>query len=157
MFIMKWKDNKKGILAIEILIIIAIITIGLSSLLGLIEFSLRNSNSAKETTKALNLTKEAIEATRSIKYEDWNKMADGNHGLTNASGYWDFEGTEDIIDEFTRTILIESVQRDTNDNIVESGGTNDLDTKKITVTVFWQEKEKTRQIEIPTYLTNWKQ
>lgn len=157
MFIMKWKDNKKGILVIEVLIVVAIITIGLSNLLGLTEFSIRGSNLAKETAKALNLTKEAIEATRSIRDGDWDKMIGGNHGLTNADGYWDFEGTENIIDEFTRTILIENVQRDTNDNIVESGGTNDLDTKKITVIISWYEKGKIRQIEIPTYLTNWKQ
>jgi len=153
MFIIQWKDNKKGIAVIEILIVIAIITITLTSILGLTNFSLKASILAKETTQAVNLAQEAIEAVRSIRDGNWDKMANGNHGLTNAGGNWDFEGTENIINEFTRTVLIEGVQRDANDNIIESGGTSDPDTKKITATVSWKEKER----EIITYLTNWKQ
>jgi len=46
--------------------------------------------------------------------------------------------------------------RDSNSNIVESGGTNDPNTKKVTVTVSWEERGRDHKLEIFTYLTNWK-
>ena len=149
-----WKfNNKKGILTIEILIVVAIIAVTLTSLLGLVSFSLRAATLIKESTLADTLAKETIEAVRSIRDGEWNKITNGNHGITNISGYWDFSGTENIIDGFTRTILIEDVQRDANDNIVESDGVNDPNTKKVTATVSW----KSKKVEIITYLTNWKE
>ncbi len=144
--------NKKGIVVVEILIVIGIIAIVVSSLLGVVVFSLKLSASVKETTIADALAREAVEVTRSIRDSDWNKITNGNHGLTNTGGYWDFSGTENIINGFTRAILIEDVQRDNNNNIVESGGTNDPDTKKVTVTVSWEN----RKVEIITYFTNWR-
>lgn len=149
---MSFKKNNKGFSIIEILVAIFIIAITLTSLLGLTNSSLKTSILIKETTQSVNLAQEAIEAVRSIRDGDWNKITNGNHGLTSTGGYWDFDGTENIINSFSRTILIENTQRDTNDNIVENGGTNDPDTKKIIVTVSWKNKET----ELVTYLTNWK-
>lgn len=149
---MSFKKNNKGFSIIEILVAIFIIAITLTSLLGLTSSSLKTSILIKETTQSVNLAQEAMEAVRSIRDGDWNKITNGNHGLTSIGGYWDFDGTENIINSFSRTILIENTQRDTNDNIVENGGTNDPDTKKIIVTVSWKNKET----ELVTYLTNWK-
>lgn len=149
---MSFKKNNKGFSIIEILVAIFIIAITLTSLLGLTNSSLKTSILIKETTQSVNLAQEAMEAVRSIRDGDWNKITNGNHGLTSTGGYWDFDGTENIINSFSRTVLIENTQRDTNDNIVENGGTNDPDTKKIIVTVSWKNKET----ELVTYLTNWK-
>lgn len=147
--------NKKGILAIEILIAVAIIAVTLTSVLGLATFSLSVSTLMRETTQANNIAQETMEAVRNIRDGDWNKVTNGNHGLTNAAGFWDFDGVENVINGFTRTALIEDVQRDANDDIVESGGIIDADTKKITVIVSWQEKGRTHDVKIITYLTNW--
>lgn len=133
--------NKKGISLIEILIVVAIILITLTSLLGVAVFSLKLSTLVKNTTIAVNLAQEAVEVTRSIRDSDWNKITNGNHGLTNIGGYWDFAGTENIINGFTRTVLIEDVQP------------VDPETRKVIVTVSWENKK----IEIITYFTNWKQ
>lgn len=133
--------NKKGISLIEILIVVAIILITLTSLLGVAVFSLKLSTLVKNTTIAVNLAQEAVEVTRSIRDSDWNKITNGNHGLTNTGGYWDFAGTENIINGFTRTVLIEDVQP------------VDPETRKVIVTVSWENKK----IEIITYFTNWKQ
>jgi len=60
------------------------------------------------------------------------------------------QGEEDV-NSFTRKVVFENTFRDATDNIVETGGINDPNTKKATVTVSWQEK----QLEIITYFTNW--
>lgn len=149
-------QSEKGISIIEILVVIAIISIALVSLLGVASFSLKISAQMKENTQAVNLAQEAIEALRSIRDSNWTKLTNGNHGLTNALGYWDFAGTENVIDGFTRVILIENVSRDpTTDNIetAYNPANNDPNTKKLTSTVTWKDEK----VEIITYLTNWKQ
>jgi len=146
---------EKGISIIEILIVIAIITIALVSLLGVATFSLKISILIKENTQAVNLAQEAIEATRNIRDSNWTKLTNGNHGLTNAGGYWEFIGTENVINGFTRTILIENVSRNPITDDIETTynpANNDQNTKKATITVSWQDKK----VEIVTYLTNWK-
>lgn len=151
----KKSEIKKGISIIEILIVVAIITIALTGLLGITTLSLKISTLTKETTRANNLAQEAIEATRNIRDSDWDKITNGNHGLTNTGGYWDFQGTEDISNGFTRTILIESVSRNpvnTNIEPTYNPANDDPNTRKATVTVSWKDKE----VKIVTYFTNWK-
>ena len=158
----QWKDNK-GISVVEILVIIAIIGIAFASLLGLATFSLKASTSIKETTQAKNLVEETIEAVRNFR-DGTNWDTDGLGTLTAGVAYypqktadippqWQLIQGEEQIDSFTRKVIFTNVQRDGNDNIVETGGTNDPDTKKVTVTVSWENKK----VEIVTYLTNWKQ
>jgi len=159
----QWKDNK-GISIVEILVIIAIIGIAFASLLGLATFSLRASTSIKETTRANSLAQEAIEAVRNFR-DGTNWDTDGLRTLTTGIIYhpekstdtppkWQLIQGEETVGGFTRKVVFENVSRDTtNYNIVENGGENDPDTKKVTVTVSWGNKK----VEIITYLTNWKQ
>ena len=147
--------TQKGFSMIELLVAIGIITVTLTSLLGVINFSLRLMILTKETTLATVMVQEGFEAVRSIRDNDWTKLIDGNHGLTSVAGEWDFLGTENVISGFTRKILIESVSRNpATDDIEETynSSNNDPDTKKIIAIVSWKGKE----IKIATYLTNWK-
>lgn len=152
--------GNKGISIIEILIVIAILLITLTSLLGLVNFSLGAANLIKQTTKANAISQEAMEAVRSIRDSDWTKLTNGNHGLTNVAGFWNFAGTENVINGFIRTILIENVSRNPitdNIEITYNPTNNDPDTKKATATVSWQERGRTHQVELVTYFTNWQQ
>jgi len=162
MFITKWENNKKGISIIEILIVIAIIVIALISLLGLVVFSLRISTLIKETTQANNLAQETLEAVRNFRDgTDWD--TDGLGALTTGIAYhpeksgdvppkWQLILGEETVDGFVKKVEFENVNRDGNDNIVDSGGVDDPDTKKVTVTISWKDKK----VEIVTYLTNWR-
>lgn len=142
---------------IEMLAVIAILAITLTALLGLITFSLGVQGLARQTTQANNLAQEAMEAVRSIRNNvNWDQITYGSHGLTKTTSFWSFSGTENIINGFTRTVSVTSVHRDASDNIVESGGTLDTDSKKITVTVSWEERSRSHSIKLVTYLTNWK-
>lgn len=158
--------SKKGIAVIEILIIIVIITTALTALLGLVAFSLRASVLIKETTQAKNIAEGIIEQTRNFRDGTiWD--TDGLGVLSTGIIYhiekttddappkWQIVAGEETIDGFTRKVIFGEVQRDEDYNIVESEGTVDYDTKKITASVSWQTKGKTRQIEIITFLTNW--
>lgn len=159
--LIQWKGNKKGISIIEILIVIAIIVIALIGLLGLITFSLKISTLIKETTQANNLARETLEVVRNFRDgTDWN--TDGLNTLIAGDSYylqkstdippkWQVVPGEEIIGGFTRKVVFNNVQRDGNDNIVEAGDI-DLNTRKVVATVFWKDKE----IEIITYLTNWR-
>jgi len=157
--------NKKGISVIEILVVIAIIAITLTSLLGLASFSLGTSTLIKQTSQANGIAQETMETIRNFR-DGTNWEINGLGALATSTDYypqksgsppkWQFiQGTE-AIDVFTRKVVFENIMRDGNDNIVTSGGTNDPNTKKVIVTVSWTERGRAHQIELITYLTNWK-
>jgi len=159
---MALNGNKKGVSIIEILVVILIINIALVSLLGLTAFSLKTSTSIKQTNQANFLAQEIIEAVRNFRDgTDWD--TDGLGNLTNGIAYhpeksgdnppkWQLILGEETVNGFTRKVEFENVYRDGNDNIVDSGGTSDPDTKKVTVTISWKDKT----IELTTYFTNWR-
>lgn len=161
--------SKKGISVIEILIAVTIIAVGLISLLGLAFFSLGTSNLIIQTTKANIIVQETMEIVRNFRDgTSWNNNGLGTLITGEANPYhpakdtsispprWILIAGQETINSFTRKIIFTNVQRDGNNNIVESGGTNDPDTKKVKTTVSWQEKGRSHQLEITTYLTNWK-
>ena len=153
--------NKKGASIIEILIVIAICTIALVSLLGVAAFSLRISTLIRETNQANNLAQEVIEAVRNFRDgTTWD--VNGLGTLTTAVAYypqkstdtppkWQLVQGEEETFGFKRKVVFEKVFRDANDNI-SSSGTEDPNARKATITVSWKDKK----VEIITYLTNWK-
>ena len=158
-------DNKKGASIIEILIVIAIIVIALTSLLGVATFSLRISTLMRETNQANNLSQEVMEAVRNFRDgTSWD--VDGLGKLATSTDYypqatsspskWQLVQGIENIDGFTRKVVFEDVERNSNSNIVEAG-TYDPNTKKVIVTVSWKERGREHKLEIFTYLTNWKQ
>ncbi len=153
----------KGISTIEILVVVAIITIALTSLLGVVAYSLKISTSIKETNLANFLAQETMEAVRNFRDgTDWNNNGLGN--LTVAAAYYSQKSTDippkwilvqgqETIDGFVRKVIFERVSRDINDNIetIYNPANDDPNTRKTTVKVSWQDKE----IKLVTYLTNW--
>jgi len=156
----------KGITIIEILVIVAILTIALVSFLGVAAFSLKISSLIKEETKANTLAQEAIEVVRNFRDgTDWG--TDGLGSLTTGISYcfqktadtppkWTLTPGTETIDGFLREIILEKVSRDpATDDIQETYDSlyDDPNTRKIEVTVEGED----RTIEIITYLTNWRQ
>ncbi|KPJ57513.1 hypothetical protein AMJ49_00025 [Parcubacteria bacterium DG_74_2] len=151
---------------IDILVVIAIIVNVLVTLLGLTSFSLGISTLIRQTTQANNIAQETIEAVRNFRDgTTWD--VDGLGTLAMSTDYypqatsspleWQLAQGTETIDSFSRKVVFEDVMRDLNSNIVESGGNYDPNTKKIIANVSWQEKGRTHQVEINTYLTNWRQ
>jgi prepilin-type N-terminal cleavage/methylation domain-containing protein len=159
---MDFKGKKqKGFSMVEILVVIAIITICLSSLLGLTILSLKASSLIKETSQAKALAQESLEEVRNFRDGTiWD--TDGLGVLSTNTNYysqisgnppkWIFVLGTETVDLFNRKIVFEEVLRDANKNIVTSGGDKDSNTRKVTVTVSWKGKE----VKIISYFTNWK-
>lgn len=158
--------GNRGISIIEMLIVITILAITLTSLLGLVSFSLQASSLIKNTTQARDIAQETMEAVRNFRDgTGWNSNGLGT--LTTGIVYhpektldippkWTLVSGEKTLDIFTRKVVFEKVYRDATDNISASG-TEDPGTRKVTATVSWQERGRTHKVEIITYLTNWKQ
>lgn len=175
---MLWGREEKGILAIEILIVIFIVSVGLVGLLGATVFSLKFTAANKETIQANFLAQELLEATRNFRDgTDWNVNGLGTLDLDapyhpqkigSNPPSWSLVLGEESVEGFSRKIIFQSVLRDINDNIItiqsppkspmyfdegEEGEPEDFNTKKIIAMVSW----KNKKVEIITYLTNWKQ
>ena len=156
------KQNKSaGIGLIEIIIASAIIAIALSALAGLGNFSLKIQNRLQKNTAASYLASEAIEAARAVKDESWSNLS----GLPTDTALfpaqsgnpakWVFSTGSETIGNFSRQIIISNVNRDANDDVAQSGGVLDSNTKKITATIYWSEQGQNQQLSLSTYLTNW--
>jgi type II secretory pathway pseudopilin PulG len=145
---------------VEIIIAVSMFTIIAGSAVVAVLGSLSTSRLAEEETQATMTAVEGIEAAASIRNKDWDSLVEGSHGLDNAGDAWAFSGTSDTdpSGKFTRTVGIEPVERDANDDIVASGGTIDPDTKKITSSVTWDfTAARTNTVEMTSYLTNWQE
>ena len=164
--LIQWKSNKKGVLIIETLVVIGIIGIVMTALLGVVNFSLGISALIKETTQANLIVQKTVEELRNFRDgTTWD--SDGLGTVTTETPYhfqksadslpkWQLIQGEEVIDIFTRKTVFDDVQRDAGDNIVESGGVNDPNTKKSTSTVSWVHRGEEKNIEIVTYFTNWR-
>lgn len=158
--------GKNGLSLIEILVAIAIISSALVSLLELTSFSLRITSLINQSNQANNMAQELMEQVRNFRdgtYWDVNGLgiiATNTDYYVQKSGtpvrWQPSQGTE-TVGIFTRKVVLEDAMRDANDDIVAAGGTKDPNTKKVTVTVSWEERGNSHQIELIGYLTNWKQ
>lgn len=160
----------EGISTIEILIVVAFISIGLTGLLGVISYSLRVSTLVKENTQANFIAQETLEAVRNFRDgTDWdtNGLRDYILPAATTSGpyypeldtafdppKWKLASGTETIDGFTRKIVFEKVSRDGNDNIEQTYNLirDDPNTRKVIITISWVDKG----IKLVTYLTNWK-
>lgn len=111
---------------------------------------------AENRSRASMLAQEGLDAVRSIRNDAWTNLTDGSHGIDKSGGTWAFSGSSDLTDGFTRVIAVESVQRDGSNNMVESGGTTDVRSKKITATITWDSVfGAAKSLNYTTYVTNW--
>ncbi len=152
--------RSSGLGAIEVLVGVAIIT---AALLGTVtvysRFIIKAIRSVREV-QAGYLLGEGVEAVRSFRDNGWassiSSLAVGTpYKLFLSGSAWQATTTPvALIDgEFERTIMISSVARDGNDDIVSSG-TNDPNTRKITVTLSWRAENATTTRQLSTYLSN---
>lgn len=142
---------------IEILVAVAVISIALFSIQQVSFLYLKQNIENKKFLKASYLAEEALEAARSVRDQGWTAniaplTSGAQYYPVISSNKWTLSATNPgtIENIYTRQVKIENASRDTNDNIVTSGGTNDPNTKKATATVLWNGKS----ITLTTYITN---
>lgn len=168
---MRRRFYQKAISIVEILVAVAIISLGLVTILGLANFTIKASTAAKEATLAKNIAEETLEITRNFRDNvKWNNDDPQNQydGLgviktntayhpeqsTDSPPRWMLLEGEDTSAGFGRKIIFENVSRNPTTGDIDQtyNPTNhDPNTKKIIVTIFWKEKS----LQITTLLTNW--
>lgn len=154
-------EKESGFGLIELILAVSLFAVlsaaGVSMTLG----SLRLNRLGGEETNATFLAAEGIDAVRSIKKQGWTSPFLSTNcvagcGVTSVSGDWVLSGTSDNVDKYTRKVFITQSQRDGLGNIVDSGGTNDVDTYKVTSQVSWNRgiPPISNTVTVISYLTN---
>src|SRR3989338_3811427 len=125
---------------IEILFAISLFLVGVVRIGYLIfdaQMSLRGSI---ETTQAVFLAREGIEAVYAIS--DFDDVSAGTHGLALVDGVWVLNGVSDTTEKFTRSIVISDL---------------DLETKQIVSTVSWNTTAvRENSVTLTDRITDWR-
>jgi len=132
--------KSRGIGAVEMLVGISILAIMFIAISFTVMRFINTGKDVADKTQALCLAEETLEMVRFIRDEKWNHI----QSLTDGTIYYlDVTGTDiatsttpEIIDIYTRSFTIDSVERDGSDDIVTSGA-QDNTSKYVTATVTW--------------------
>lgn len=140
-FNLKKVRGKSGQSLLELLIAIAVLSITLGAALIVIFGNQSLFLDKKLAAKASASAAEGLEATQAIWQRSWDELTLGQHGLVFLSGEWQFSGTQDVSDIFTRTINITSPE---------------TNVKDVTSTVSWQtDPLRPLSIQLTMRFTNW--
>lgn len=137
--------NTRGITAVEMLVGISILAVMFTAISFSIMQFINTGRDVAERTQALFLAEEALEMVRYVRDAQWSHIEDLSDGTTYylavTGGTIGTTTVPEVIGEYTRSFVIESVERDANDDIVVSG-TPDDDSKYVTATVVWGNPQK---------------
>lgn len=153
------RKSERGVGIIDILVSIAVITLAFWSFYQVAVLGVRVKQESERRDTAVFLAQEAIETVRFARDGSWSTniapLALGTDYYVSASGtQWVFSTTDPglINNLYTRTVRFDQVLRDTITDDISASGVEDIDTREVTVTVFWGGEPK--NYEIVTYLTN---
>ncbi len=155
---MQHKQTQQGFFLVEVIVASSVIAVVLVLLLGSIQHTVEASQRSLERTQTAYLLEEGAEVVKLIRSEAWSSIS----GLTAGTTYyflwtgsvWTLTTTPQTINGFTRTVVMTSVNRDGNNDIVTSGGTIDNGTKKVTITVSWIAPSGVQTENMSLYITN---
>lgn len=151
-------DTQKGIVLIEVVIAAAILLIISTGLIFANIAYIKSSSYTLASTKATFLAQEGVEAVKYIRSSGWEEFTtipeDTPQYLSFTPSAWATTTPEEVIDgKFYRSFVVESVSRDANDDITTTG-TDDPNSKKVTVNVSWRATTGTTTHAVATYITN---
>ncbi|MFA6254409.1 MAG: type II secretion system protein [Patescibacteria group bacterium] len=152
--------NRKGFSLVELILAIALFGLFATALIGLLVNSYGSDFQAEEREKANLYVQEGLEAVWSVRRQAWNLLTNGDHGLDKSSGYWQFSGSPDLLEEkYTRTLTINDACRNSGGDIIDcsvGGALVDLHTKKATVVVTYPAITGIiNRLALSAYLTTW--
>lgn len=133
------KLKNAGFMMVEILVAVSIIAVSIIAAMTVAQKATQVARQALHTAQAAFLLEEGAENARIARDNAWSNMA-----LLNSS---------EQIGIFTRTVIAASVNRNGSSDISASG-TDDPNTKLITVTVSWPEGGETITKTLQLYIMN---
>ncbi len=146
---------------IEVIVSMAIFSLIVVSITGLVLGGQALLVEGGRFTKADNIAAEGIEVVRAIFRNNWSKGVLNESAITNNAMEWDFvgEGTSEQIGRYTRTINFYPVYRNELNEIVLITAPNsylDVQSKRVKVRVEWLARNNQNNfVEKETYLSNW--
>ncbi|HEY4521565.1 MAG TPA: hypothetical protein VJH05_00265 [Candidatus Paceibacterota bacterium] len=155
--------DKLGFGLVEIVVASAIISVSIFSLSAVSVIGNRLQSQSLEKIRANFLAEEGLEALRFLRDKSWNanlsSLSVGTNyyiSFASSTSQWNIGSTvaPNVDSFFERKITVENVFRDSNDNIDLSGGTQDPDTKKVSISVSWRDRNATTTINLSTYLSD---
>lgn len=129
-----------GFALLESLLGIALLSLFFVILVGTVTYTEHRSLVRTMRAEAVLLAEEGLEASRSIRNQDYTLLASGTHGITKTNGYWEFQGTNDTSNSFTREVTIIPI---------------DASTTEVVTRITWGEGSQGGDTELSTILTNW--
>lgn len=150
----------KGIGLVEVVVGIGIFVAAVVAIIGGFRFFLSVGFANLDNVKAQFLLEEGFEAVRAMRDTSYDPnitdlIGAGTYYLEFTDSTWATTTTATLIDgRFTRTISLSEVHRDSNDDIVASGGTVDPNTVEVTVAVAWDRRGITATKSVTGYVTN---
>lgn len=153
-------NNKKGFLVIEVLIAVSIIALSVLAFSNLSQKTITISRQAVNISKASFLLEEGVEIIRGFRDASWSNVEalslDTNYYAVfdYVNNGWYLTTTPTNIDGFSRSIVLSSVNRNFVTGDIDPAGSNDANTKLITVNVSWQEGNVNVNKTISTYIIN---
>lgn len=152
------KIKKNGFSLVEVIIAVGIFSILAVGVVLVATNSYTNFYGTGDRQTVAAFAKEGVEAARSIRDNGWQSIEDAvgsaSGVIKNSAGVWQFDASTDTQGSMTRTISISNVQRNEAGDIVASGGVDDPNTKKVTVTV---SGPGIQDYSLTSFLTNWSQ
>ncbi len=137
----KKQFEPNGFSLIEIVLSSGLLGLFALAFLGVLGFSQESTLRAGQRNRAIFLAEEGVEATQSIRDENFANLIAGDHGLKTDTK-WNFTNQPDIIDGFTRTLTIADVNSQT---------------KQVTSQVAWKQSGGNQvSVSFSTLFTDWR-
>lgn len=131
-------NSRAGQSLIELLMTIALASIVIPALLTAFVSTREGRAQQDQRLQAVFLLQEAQEAVRSVREKDWTTFAtNGTFYPSIIGSSWVLLGGTETINGFVRQIVVSDVRRDASGKVVQTGGTIDPSSKKITISVSW--------------------
>lgn len=152
--------HSAGVSLVEVVIATSIITLTVVTLVTIYSLVARYSLSNVRAFKATLLSEESAEVLGYLRDESWSGNISTLNINTTYRLFWN--GTSWIVTEnapllegkYDVTFELANVYRDSNFNVVSSGGTVDNDSRKVSINIFWREGNATSTKTLETYLFN---
>jgi len=145
----------KGQFLVELLVTIALAAIVLPGLFITFVTSREGKAQQDQRLKAMGFLKEAQEAARIVRQRGWDNFAvNGTFHPATSSATWSFVPGTEQINGFNRNIVVSDVNRSASGAAVETEGTIDPSTKKLTFSVWWT-TPRLATVSAQTFLTRY--
>src|SRR3990172_8217984 len=139
-----YRAKRDGFTIVEVILAMGLFVIVVGGGVGAAVRAFATNRLGEEESYAHFLASEGMDASRAITARDFFNLVNGTYGLTTQNGFWEFFGSSQMFDRFSRRI------------IVSVGGCLDFFTKRVESQVTWDfSSGRAESISQKTYFTFW--